>query len=61
MVIKRLKNLETEVKTIRNVVNLNRQTQTKGKLLLIDLTKSVKFIIDKFDECEKDVRKIIKS
>ena len=49
-----LKSLEKEVKTIRSLVDQNRQTQIKGKQLLADLSKSVKFITDKFDEYEKE-------
>ena len=36
------------------MVDQNRQTQIKGKQLLADLSKSVKFITDKFDEYEKE-------
>ena len=43
-----LKNLEKEV-----LVDQNRRTQIKGGLSLADLSKSVKFITDKFDEYEK--------
>ena len=32
----------------------NRQTQIKGKQSPADLSKSVKFITDKFDEYEKE-------
>ena len=32
----------------------NRQTQIKGEQSLTDLSKSVKFITDKFDEYEKE-------
>ena len=49
-----LKNLEKEVKTIRILVDQNRQTQIKGKQSFADLSKSVKFITDKFDEYEKE-------
>ena len=49
-----LKNLEKEVKTIRSLVDQNRQTQIKGEQSLVDLSKSVKFITDKFDEYEKE-------
>ena len=48
------KNLEKEVKTIRSLVDQNRQTQIKGKQSLAGLSKSVKFITDKFDEYEKE-------
>ena len=44
-----LKNLEKEV-----LVDQNRQTQIKGELSLADLSKSVKFITDKFDEYKKE-------
>ena len=49
-----LKNLEKEVKTIQSLVDQNRQTQIKGEQLLADLSKSIKFITDKFDEYEKE-------
>ena len=49
-----LKNLEKEVKCIKSSVNQNRQTQIKGEQSLTDLSKSVKFITDKFDEYEKE-------
>ena len=49
-----LKNLEKKVKTIRSLVDQNRQTQIKGQQSLVDLSKSVKFITDKFDEYEKE-------
>ena len=49
-----LKSLEKEVKTIWSLVDQNRQTQIKGKQLLADLSKSVKFITDKFDEYEEE-------
>ena len=49
-----LKNLKKEAKTIRSLVDQNRQTQTKGKQPLVDLSNSVKFITDKFDKYEKE-------
>ena len=49
-----LKNLEKEVKAIRSLVYQNRQTQIKGKQSLADLSKSVKFVTDNFDEYEKE-------
>ena len=49
-----LKNLEKEVKYIRSLGDQNRQTQIKGEQSLADLSKSVKFITDKFDEYEKE-------
>ena len=49
-----LKNLEKEVKYIRSLVDQNRLTQIKGEQSLVDLSKSVKFITDKFDEYEKE-------
>ena len=58
-----LKNLEKEVKTIRSLVDQKRQMQIKGKQSLADLSKSVKFITDKFDKNEKECKeknKIIK-
>ena len=48
------KNLEKEIKQIRSLVDQNRQTQIKGKQSPADLSKSVKFITDKFDEYEKE-------
>ena len=49
-----LKNLKKKAKTIRSLVDQNRQTQTKGKQPLVDLSNSVKFITDKFDKYEKE-------
>ena len=49
-----LKSLEKEVKTIPSLADQNRQTQIKDKHLLADLSKSIKFITDKFDEYEKE-------
>ena len=49
-----LKNLEKEVKYIRSLVDQNRQTQIKGEQSLADLSKSVKFITDKFDKYEME-------
>ena len=49
-----LKKLEKEVKYIRSLVDQNRQTQNKGEQSLADLSKSVKFITDTFDEYEKE-------
>ena len=49
-----LKNLQREVKTIRSLVDQNRKTEITGELSLADLSKSVKFITDKFDEYEKE-------
>ena len=49
-----LKNLEKEVKYIRSLGDQNRQTQIKGEQSLADLSKSVKFITDTFDEYEKE-------
>ena len=59
-----LKNLEKEAKTIRSLVDQNRQTQIKGKQPLVDLSNSVKLITDKFDKYEKkrqEKNKIIKA
>ena len=39
---------------MRTLVDQNRQTQIKGEQLLADLSKSVKFITDKFEEYEKE-------
>ena len=49
-----LKNLEKEFKTIRSLVDQNRQRQIKREQSLADLSKSVKFITDKFDEYETE-------
>ena len=48
-----LKNLVKKVKIIRSLVNQNWQMETKDVQLLGDLSKSVKFITDKFDEYGK--------
>ena len=55
-----LKNLEKQVETMRSLVDQKRQTHIKGKQLLADLSKSVKFITDKFDKYEKKIIIIIK-
>ena len=39
---------------MRTLVDQNWQTQIKGEQLLTDLSKSVKFITDKFEEYEKE-------
>ena len=39
---------------MRNLINQNRQTHIKGEQSTADLSKSVKFVIDKFDEYEKE-------
>ena len=39
---------------MRTLVDQNRQTQIKGEQLLTGLSKSVKFITDKFEEYEKE-------
>ena len=49
-----VKNLEKEVEIIRRLVDQNRLTHIKGEQSLADLSKSVKFITDKFDEYEKE-------
>ena len=55
-----LKNLEKQVETMRSLVDQKRQTHIKSKQLLADLSKSVKFITDKFDKYEKKIIIIIK-
>lgn len=48
---------------MRSLINQNRQTDIKGELSTADLSKSVKFVTDKFDEYEKghgEKNKIIK-
>ena len=42
------------MKTIRSLVDQKKLTQIKGEQSLADLSKSVKFITDKFDEYEKE-------
>ena len=49
-----LKSLEKEFNYIRSLVNQNRQTQIKGEQSLANLSKSVKFIADKFDKYEME-------
>ena len=49
-----VKNLEKEVEIIRSLVDQNRLTHIKGEQSLADLSKSVKFITDTFDEYEKE-------
>ena len=49
-----LKNLEEKDKTVRRLVDQNRLTQIKGEQSLPNLSKSLKFITDKFDEYEKE-------
>ena len=49
-----LKNLEKEVKTIRSLLDQNRQTQIKCEQLLAELSKSDRFNADMFDEYEKE-------
>ena len=49
-----LNNLEKEVQTKRSVVYQNRHWQIKGKQSLADLSKSVKFNTDKFNEYQKE-------
>ena len=49
-----VKNLEKEVEIIRSFVDQNRLTHIKGEQSLADLSKSVKFITDTFDEYEKE-------
>ena len=49
-----LKNLEKEVKTIRSLVDQNRQTQIKGEQSLADFSKSVKVITDKLNRYKKE-------
>ena len=47
-------NLEKEVKNIRKFALSNNNNQTKGEKQLADLSKSIKFKSDKFDEFEKE-------
>ena len=49
-----LKTLVKEIKIIQSLVNQNWQMEIKDVQLLPDLSKSVKFITDKFDEYGKE-------
>ena len=49
-----LRNLEKEVKDIHKLALSNNDNQIKGKKLSADLSESIKFMSDKFDEFEKE-------
>ena len=49
-----LRNLEKEVKDIHKLALSNNNNQIKGEKQLADLSESIKFISDKFDEFEKE-------
>ena len=49
-----LRNLEKEVKDIHKLALSNNDNQIKGEKQLADLTESIKFMSDKFDEFEKE-------
>ena len=49
-----LRNLEKEVKDIHKLALSNNDNQIKGEKQLADLSESIKFMSDKFDEFEKE-------
>ena len=49
-----LRNLEKEVKGIHKLALSNNNNQIKGQKQLADLSESIKFMSDKFDEFEKE-------
>ena len=49
-----LRNLEKEVKDIHKLALSNNNNQIKGEKQLADLSESIKFMSDKFDEFEKE-------
>ena len=49
-----MRNLEKEVKDIHKSAPSNSDNQIKGEKQLADLSESVKFISDKFDDFEKE-------
>ena len=49
-----LKNLEEEVKKLKDLASYNSANQIKGKRQLLDLKDAVEFISNKFDEFERD-------
>ena len=54
MLLSCLRNLEKEVKDIHKLALSNNDNQIKGEKQLADLTESIKFMSDKFDEFEKE-------
>ena len=49
-----LKNLENEVKELKNLASSNNANQIKGERQLLDLKEAVGFISNKFDDFERD-------
>ena len=49
-----LRNLEKEVKDIHKLALSNNDNQIKGEKQLADLSESIKFMSDKFDQFEKE-------
>ena len=49
-----LKNLEKEVKELKDLVSSNNFNQIKGKRQLLDLKDAVDFISNKFNDFERD-------
>ena len=49
-----MRNLEKEDKDIHKLALSNNNNQIKGEKQLADLSESIKFISDKFDEFEKE-------
>ena len=49
-----LKNLEKEVKELKNLASSNNTNQIKGERQLLDLKDAVVFIFNNFDELEYD-------
>ena len=49
-----LKNLEKEVKDLKNLASSNNAYQAKGEKQLLDLKDAVGFIPNKFDDFERD-------
>ena len=49
-----MQNLEKEVKDIHKLALFSNDNQIKGEKQLADLTESIKFMSDKFDQFEKE-------
>ena len=49
-----LKNLEKEVKELKDLASSNNANQLKGERQLLDLKEAVDFISNKFDDSERD-------
>ena len=54
MLLSCLQNLEQGVKDIHKLALFNNDNQIKGEEQLADLSESIKFMSDKFDEFEKE-------